>query len=311
VEFGAHLPLLTWGDERPPTLAGLTEYVRLAGELGFTWLAANDHVVYGRPWLDGPVALAAAVPVSGSMTLATTVALPVVRGPGPLAKAMAALDLLSHGRVVVGVGPGSSEHDYRAMGIPWDERWPRFEESVGALRALLRPGGPPFEGAFYPTDGTELRPAPARPGGPPIWIGSWGSDAGLRRVARLADGWLASGYNAGPVEFARALERLRGFLGSAGKDPARFPHAVASMFTFVTEDTAEADRVLRDVLAPTLGRDAEELRERLLVGPAGECAEKVARFAEAGAHRILVWPVGDPTRQLVAFHEGVASRFMG
>src|SRR5690242_2662444 len=191
LEFGAHLPLLSWGDERPPSLAGMTRYARTADELGFTWLAANDHVVYGRPWLDGPVALASVLPATGSMTLATTVGLPVVRGPGPFAKAMAAIDLLSGGRLVVGVGPGSSQRDYRAMGIPWDERWPRFEESVRAVRALLRPGGPAFEGAHYPTVDMELLPGPARAGGPPIWVGSWGSDAGLRRVARLADGWLA------------------------------------------------------------------------------------------------------------------------
>src|SRR5262245_29183463 len=158
------------------------------------------------------------------MTLATTVALPVVRGPGPLAKAAAAIDLLSGGRLVLGVGPGSSERDYRAMGIPWEERWPRFEEAVQALRALLRPGGPAFDGSFFSTEGMELLPAPAQPGGPPIWLGSWGSNAGLRRVARLADGWLASGYNATPEAFADARERLRGHLDLAGKDPDGFPN---------------------------------------------------------------------------------------
>jgi alkanesulfonate monooxygenase SsuD/methylene tetrahydromethanopterin reductase-like flavin-dependent oxidoreductase (luciferase family) len=311
LEFGAHLPLLSWGDERPPTLARMSAYARRADELGFTWLAANDHVVYGRPWLDGPVALASVLPATGSMRLATTVGLPVVRGPGPFAKAMAAIDLLSGGRLVVGVGPGSSERDYRAMGIPWDERWHRFEESVRAVRSLLRPGGPVFEGPHYSTVDMELLPGPARAGGPPIWVGSWGSDAGLRRVARLADGWLASGYNATPEAFSGALQRLRGHLEAGGKDPSRFPNAVASMFTFVTEGASEADCVLRGVLAPMLGRDAEELRERLLVGPAGECAEKLARYRAAGAERILVWPVGEETAQLEAFRERVVGRLTG
>ncbi len=309
MEFGAHLPLLSWGDEPPPSLAAMTDYARQAAELGFAWLSANDHVVYGRPWLDGPVALAAVLPVTGSMTLATTVALPVVRGPGPLAKAMAAIDLLSGGRLVVGVGPGSSERDYRAMGVPWEERWPRFEEAVRALRALLRPGGPAFDGQHYSTVDMELRPGPSRAEGPPIWLGSWGSDAGLRRVARLADGWLASGYNATAEAFSDALQRLRGHLGSAGKDPARFPNAVASMFTLVTEDAGRGDAVLRDVLSPMLNRSVDELRARLLVGPAGECAEKLARFEAAGAERILVWPVGDALRQLEAFRDGVMGRF--
>jgi alkanesulfonate monooxygenase SsuD/methylene tetrahydromethanopterin reductase-like flavin-dependent oxidoreductase (luciferase family) len=308
LEFGAHLPLLSWGSDRPASLSALTGYARLASQLGFTWLTANDHVAYGRPWLDGPVALASVLPSIGGMTVATTVALPVVRGPGPLAKALAAIDRFSEGRLVVGVGPGSSEHDYRASGIHWEERWPRFEESVQALRALLRPAGPPFEGAFYSTAGMELLPAPVQEGGPPIWIGSWGSDAGLRRVARLADGWLASGYNATGETFGDDLQRLREYLRPAGTDPVGFPNAVASMFMYLTEDAAKADAVLTNLLAPTLRRPPDELRERLLVGPAGGCADKLARYRSAGAERVIVWPVGDELSQLERFHDTVLPR---
>jgi len=308
VEFGAHLPLLGWGDDPSPSIDELSAYARLAGDLGFAWLTANDHVVFRRPWLDGPTALASVAPAAGGVTLATTVALPVVRGPGPLAKAMTAIDLLTGGRLVVGVGPGSSERDYEAMGIPWEERWPRFEEAVQALRALFRPGGPPFVGEFTSTEGMELLPAPARPDGPPIWIGSWGSEAGLRRVARLADGWLASGYNTTPDAFADALARLRGHLRAAGKDPDGFPNAVASMWMYVTEDAALATHVLDDLLGPALGRPPEELAARVLVGPAGECARRLAAFEAAGTERVIVWPVGDELRQLEAFRDSVTSR---
>ena len=308
MEFGAHLPQLTWGSEEPASLASLTAYARLANQLGLTWLTANDHIVYGRPWVDGPVALASVLPVVGEMTVATTIALPVVRGPGPLAKALAAIDRFSGGRLVVGVGPGSSERDYQAIGVEWEERWPRFEEAVRALRALLNPAGAPFEGVFYSTDGMELLPAPVQPGGPPIWIGSWGSDVGLRRVARQADGWLASGYNTTPEAFGDALQRLRGYLRQAGTDPDGFPNAIATMFLHVTEDPTAADTVLAEVLAPTLRRPTEELRERLLVGSAGECADKLARYEVAGAERVFIWPVGDELHQLERFHDTVLAR---
>jgi alkanesulfonate monooxygenase SsuD/methylene tetrahydromethanopterin reductase-like flavin-dependent oxidoreductase (luciferase family) len=308
VEFGAHLPLLTWGDEEPASIAFLTEYAKLADQLGFTWLTANDHVVYGHPWLDGPVALASVLPSTGAMAVATTVALPVVRGPGPLAKALGAIDRFSGGRLVIGVGPGSSELDYRAVGIPWEERWPRFEEAVLALRALLRPGGPAFEGAFYSTAGMELLPGPLQADGPPIWIGSWGSNAGLRRVARLADGWLASGYNTTPEAFGDARHGLVEHLRAVGSDPNGFPNAVASMFMHVTEDATAADAVLTGMIAPALRRPPEQLRERLLVGPAGECAEKLVGYRAAGAERVIVWPVGDALRQVERFHEAVLPR---
>jgi alkanesulfonate monooxygenase SsuD/methylene tetrahydromethanopterin reductase-like flavin-dependent oxidoreductase (luciferase family) len=308
MEFGAHLPQMTWRGVEPASLAALTEYARLANQIGLTWLTSNDHIAYRRPWLDGQVALAAVLPHVGGMTVATTIALPVVRGPGPLAKTLAAIDRLSGGRLVVGVGPGSSQRDYQAMGISWEQRWPRFDEAVQALRALLRPAGPPFEGAFYSTVGMELLPAPVQPGGPQIWIGSWGSEAGLRRVARLADGWLASGYNTTPALFGDALQRLRMHLRDVGTDRPRFPNAIPTLFLYVTEDAAAADVVLTELLAPTLRRTTEELGERLLVGPAGACAEKLARYEAAGAERIFVWPVGDELHQLERFHDAVLAR---
>jgi alkanesulfonate monooxygenase SsuD/methylene tetrahydromethanopterin reductase-like flavin-dependent oxidoreductase (luciferase family) len=308
MEFGAHLPLLSWDGDDPPSAAHLSEYARLASDLGLSWLTANDHLVYGRPWLDGPMALASVLPASGGMTVGTTVALPVVRGPAPMAKAFAAIDRLSGGRLVVGVGPGSSERDYRAMGVPFEERWPRFEEAVRALRALLRPDGPPFVGRFYSTEGMDLLPGPVQPGGPPIWLGSWGSDAGLRRVARLADGWLASGYNTTPEAFGDARRRLGEHLRLAGADATRFPNTIATMWLHVTEDRLVADAVLDELLAPALRRPTDQLRPRLLVGPAGECAEKLARYRDAGADRVLVWPVRDELRQLELFHDEVRSR---
>ena len=307
MEFGAHLPQIAWG-EGSPSHGALVDYVRLAKAIGMRWLSANDHLVFGRPWLDGHVALSSVLGASGSMTVATSIALPVVRGPASLAKTLAAIDRLSSGRLVVGVGPGSSEHDYRAAGIPWEERWQRFEEAVQALRALLRPGGTPFEGRFYSTAGMELLPPAAQAGGPPIWVGSWGSDTALRRVARLGDGWLASGYNATPEAFADARVRLDEHLTSEGVDPERFPNAIASMFMYVTENVAEAEDVVSQVLAPTLRRDPEQLRDRLLVGPAGACADKLERYAAAGAQRVLLWPVWDEVRQLERFREGVMNR---
>src|SRR5512147_1552356 len=110
-------------------------------------------MVFSRPWLDSPTALAAVLSHSGGMDLATTVSLPVVRGPIPSAKALGAIDRLSGGRLIACVGPGSSARDYAAVGIPFDERWKRFEEAIQTLRALWDRNGVPFKGNFYNTEG--------------------------------------------------------------------------------------------------------------------------------------------------------------
>jgi alkanesulfonate monooxygenase SsuD/methylene tetrahydromethanopterin reductase-like flavin-dependent oxidoreductase (luciferase family) len=194
-----------------------------------------------------------------------------------LAKALAALDLLSDGRVSAGVGPGSSQRDYDAVGVPYEERWERFDEAVAILRSLLRGDPPPETRRHYALPDSQLAPAPRRPGGIPLWIGSWGSKAGLRRVARLRDGWLASAYNTTPDGFKAAKQSLSEQLHAHGREPDRFPNALATMWTWVTEDARDRDRVLREILAPMLKRESDALRDQLCIGPAEQCAELLSR----------------------------------
>ena len=277
MELGVHLPLISIAGEQR-SLGDLLAFTEAARDFGYTHLCANDHLVFSRPWLDGPTTLAAVLAHSGEMTLATTVAVPVLRGPAATAKILAAIDLLSGGRLLVGVGPGSSARDYELVGVSFEERWKRLDEGVQALRAYWRADDVAFEGAFYSTAGATLAPPPAQRPGPPIWIGSWGSAAGLRRVARLADGWLASGYNTTPELFAQAWVDLQTEVSAQGKDGAGFPNGIATMWCYVTEDRARAETVLADVLAPMLNRPTEQLRAVLPIGSAEECAEKLRAY---------------------------------
>jgi alkanesulfonate monooxygenase SsuD/methylene tetrahydromethanopterin reductase-like flavin-dependent oxidoreductase (luciferase family) len=305
VEYGAHLPLIDLG--APRSLPMLRAYVRAAARLGYRYLSANDHMVFSRPWLDGPTALAALIEASQDMTLVTTAGLPVLRGPVQLAKTLAAIDILSNGRLVVGVGPGSSAGDYAAVGLAFEERWRRFDEALKVLRALLHGDSAGFEGEFYATGGVVLEPQPVQRPGPPIWVASWGSPAGLRRVVRLGDGWLASAYNTTPDRLREALGRLEVELRRVGKAPESFPSAIATTWLHITEDKSVAKRTLSDVLAPMLHRPAEALRSApLLIGPAEVCAERLAALVGAGARRVFIWPLADEVAQLELFRERVA-----
>lgn len=304
MDFGAHLPLMDFGGN-PFTLSHLATYTRTAKELGFSSVCVNDHMTFSVPWLDGPTALAAMIEHSGAMTLATTVSLPVIRGPVPLAKTLAAIDRLSGGRLLVAVGPGSSEADFSSVGIDFNERWARFDESIGALRALWQSDAPAFAGRFYVSDGIRLDPHPTRPEGPPIWVGSWGSEAGLARTACLADGWLASAYNTTPAAFGKAWARLGELLPAHEKNPDTFPNALATMWFHITDNRREAEQVMRERVVPTIHRPEDVLRERLPIGPAELFAEKLSAFARAGVQRVFVWPVADEAHQLELFWEAV------
>jgi alkanesulfonate monooxygenase SsuD/methylene tetrahydromethanopterin reductase-like flavin-dependent oxidoreductase (luciferase family) len=305
MEYGAHLPLIVF-DGACKTLADLCAYAQTAAALEYRYLCANDHLLFGRPWLDGPTALAATIEASADMTLATTVCLPVIRGPVESAKMLAAIDILSGGRLVAGVGPGSSARDYAAIGVPFEERWGRFDEAIRALRSLLRENGESFAGRFYTTEGLSLEPAPSSPDGPPIWVASWGSRAGMRRVARLGDGWLASGYNTTPAAFQASLAYLHEELEGVRSTREAFPNGIATMWLYVSEASRDAERMLGEVLAPMLGRPVEALRElNLPIGSAEQCAERITAFQQAGAERILVWPLADELHQLERFRQDV------
>jgi alkanesulfonate monooxygenase SsuD/methylene tetrahydromethanopterin reductase-like flavin-dependent oxidoreductase (luciferase family) len=309
MDAGVHLPLIDFGGE------GFS-YRRLAGTVdaargcGFAAISANDHFVFPAPWLDGPTALAAVAGRSGGMKLVTTLALAPLRGPVPLAKALSALDILSGGQVIAGLGPGSSEADYRAVGMPFEQRWQRFEEAVGLLRALLGPGTA-GGGSYYPAPAAGLSPSPRQRRGIPLWIGSWGSPAGLRRVARLGDGWLASAYNTTPEAFAAARKLLGDELGRQHRSSGDFPNALVTMWTWITDKRSDAERVLAEIVGPLVRRDPAELRGRICVGPAHECAELLSRYARAGCQRVHFWPLGDERRQVELIAGEVMPRVSG
>jgi alkanesulfonate monooxygenase SsuD/methylene tetrahydromethanopterin reductase-like flavin-dependent oxidoreductase (luciferase family) len=305
MDYGAHLPVVDFGSHQF-SLERLSAYVQTARDLGFKAISTNDHLIAALPWLDAPTALAAVLSHSGNMAVGTSVLLPVVRGPVPMAKALAAIDLLSHGRLFVGVGPGSSARDYEIVNLDYQERWKRFDEAIQVLRALWSADGNYFTGRFYSTAGIDLEPKPLQRPSPPIWIGSWGSDAGLRRVARLGDGWLASAYNTMPDQFRIGLDKLKRDLNNAGKDPANFPNALVTMFMYITEDKSKAERVLSDTIGALLKRPVEQMRERLLVGSPETCGEKLAAYKVAGVQRVFLWPAADELDQLTIFQRKVA-----
>jgi alkanesulfonate monooxygenase SsuD/methylene tetrahydromethanopterin reductase-like flavin-dependent oxidoreductase (luciferase family) len=274
VEVGVHLPQLDLSTA-PVSIERLVAVVDAACDLGFAAISANDHFTFSRPWLDGLTLLAAVAERAGAMDLVTSVGLPSLRGPVPYAAAMRTLATLSRGRVIAGIGPGSSREDYDLMGIAWQERWPRFEEASRVLRARFDGGPPPVE----------------------LWLASWGSAAGMRRVARYGDGWLASAYHSTPAEFGAALGLLTDELAGVGRTIEDFGHALVTMWTWITDDPRDAERML-EVLAVALGRSPDSLRDRVCVGSADKCAALLRGYAAHRCRRVHFWPLGDEPAQL-------------
>jgi alkanesulfonate monooxygenase SsuD/methylene tetrahydromethanopterin reductase-like flavin-dependent oxidoreductase (luciferase family) len=316
MEYGITFPREGIAEHASP-LTYLTRFAREAEQMGCTYGVIGDRLESG---LDSFGVLSAIAEASGRMRLATSVIILPPRGIVVAAKQYASLDVLTGGRVVAGVGTGSLFRDYEVVGMDHTDMWPRFEESVRALRAYLTPGAPPFQGRFYDTTGVDLQPPPVQQPGLPIWIGSWGSHAGLRRVARLADGWLSSagpGHQS-PEQFAMDVQRLNAFLVQEGKDPATFPNAVSTMALFISEDKEELARIGGPGYVPRpagvgvrqpAGRPEEDAHAHDMVGTRAACLDKVRRWKAAGAHALFLVPRGpDPLGQMRLFLDEVASQ---
>ena len=287
-----------------------------AEALGYDSLSVNDHIVFHTSWLDAISTLSAVAASTTRVLIGTSILNIVVRNPVICAKALAAVDILSSGRLFAGVGPGSSRGDYEACGIDFSERWPRFSEALEILGMLLtsnnnsisRPFN--YKGKYYTLKDMLLTPKPVQKPHPPIYVGSWGSDVGLKRLAKYSNGWMASAYNITPAKFEEKWNFLLAYRKSLGKEKAKpFDNSVMSMFGYISDDKDKVHRVVKDILSPALGRSAEDLEQMLLFGSLDECLWKIRNFIDAGVKRIHFWPVLDYKSQIYIFKKGISADF--
>jgi len=204
-----------WGAGTDPR--ELIDFAVQAEELGYSSLWANDFLL--TPRIEALTMLAAAAPVTRTVTLGTAALLPVLRRPVQAAQTLASIDLLSGGRLVLAVGAafpgrfGLPQHELSE--VPWERRFTRLDETVALWRQLwTRPDLTSFHGEVLRFDGLPPMTAPARPGGPPIWLGG-GSPSALRRVGRIYDGWLP--YPPSPAAYADGLAAVRAAATEAGR----------------------------------------------------------------------------------------------
>jgi probable F420-dependent oxidoreductase len=209
---------------------GIRSYVRAVETAGFDHLAIYDHVLGAspRPDLNGPYTLAEqfhevlvlygyVAAITSRIELATEILVLPQRQTALVAKQTAEIDLLSGGRLRLGVGVGWNWVEYEALGMDFRGRGQRLEEQIALMRELWSKPEVAFKGRHHTVGAAGLNPLPRRR--IPIWIGST-ADVGLKRAARLADGW-QSELGLGP-ELQDNLLRLRRYLAEEGRDPATF-----------------------------------------------------------------------------------------
>lgn len=283
-----------------------------AEALGYDSLSVNDHIVFHTSWLDALTTLSAVASSTKRILIGTSILNIVVRNPVVCAKALAAIDILSSGRLFAGVGPGSHRGDYDACGMDFSERWPRFSEALQIFVMLLSSNNTSksidYKGKYYTLRDIILLPKPVQKPHPPIYVGSWGSEVGLKRLAKYSNGWMASAYNITPTKFKEKWNFLLAYRKSLGKDEEEelFDNSVMSMFGYIDDDKDRVRKVVREILAPALRRPAEDLEQMLLFGSLDKCLRKIRNFVDAGVNRIHFWPVLNYEDQIRIFKNGIS-----
>jgi len=292
MDFGLHLG--TRGAAAEPD--GLARIARHAEAMGFAYLGFSDHIVIARQvdsvypynesgdWpavgtgtcLEQLTVLTYAAAVTSTIRLLTSVMVLPYRPAILAAKVLATADVLSKGRLTVGIGVGWMAEEMMLLGSPpFAQRGAAGDEYIRAFRTLWSEADPAYAGRHVNFGGLRFEPKPVQKPGPPIWVGGE-TAAARRRAGRLGDGWYPVGSNPrafldSPGAFAEGLAEVRRHAEEAGRDPAAVDTGFYANWYRLGE--------------PAPGRDGGR---RVFTGPAQTIAEDVHAYGEAGLRHLVI-----------------------
>jgi probable F420-dependent oxidoreductase len=274
-----------------PTIDEMCTLVELVDRGGYDSLWVGDHISFPLSIFDPLLQLAQAAVVSRRLQVGTAVYLLPLRHPTPVAKQVSTLDHLTEGRFIFGVGVGGEfPKEYEACGVPIAERGARLSESLTVLRKLWSGEPASHAGRFFQFEGVMMQPPPRQAGGPPIWCGGR-SDAALRRIGGLTDGWMS--YVVTPDMFRQGLEKIGAAARASGRSFDRGFGTAHLLFTRVDDTYEKALDAATVSLSRRYAMDFRKAAQRYCaLGPAAQVVESIRRFHEAGARHVILDFVG-------------------
>jgi F420-dependent oxidoreductase-like protein len=303
----------TLGNRTWPDLLDLCRHVEATG---WDIACVNDHLGPVGPTRDGSnlealsslSALAAVVP---RIRLGTIVLSNTFRHPAVLAKMAAQIDIISGGRLVLGLGAGWHPGEHEAYGIPFPpmrERLERLDEACQVIRSLWTERRSTFDGRYYQLSDALLEPKPVQTPHPPLMIGGGGERVTLRLVAAHAD---ACNVLGGPKVFARKGAILDQHCAAIGRDPKTI-RRTAVMFLLFTTDQREIDR-LAQAAAAFPGDQVSDGYDACLAGTPDQIRERLRQARAAGVDTVFIptalRPLPEIRRDLDRFITEIAPEF--
>ncbi|WP_028472395.1 LLM class flavin-dependent oxidoreductase [Nocardioides alkalitolerans] len=274
-------------------LDGLLRQVEAAQRNGISHITMGQHFLYGDlRWLQPiPTLARIAAELDEHVTLATTVVQVPLYHPVMLAEDLATLDILTRGRLVVGAGAGYREDEFTALGVDFSQRFAMFDEAISIMKQMWTQDTVSFDGRFWSLTEGKTHIRPYQEPHPPIWIGAM-KDHGVRRSARLGDGWPITPETRGP-EMVRLLSIYEDERERVGRPQVKHPlrreiipaattDAAYERFESMAKERllAYADRQLATRSADELSREFREVaRKETFIGTPDECVAQIAEMA--------------------------------
>ncbi|MEA2901353.1 MAG: hypothetical protein QOH36_1240 [Actinomycetota bacterium] len=288
----------------PLPWAPVAATARRAEALGFHSLWLSDHLFLDPSRYDGPPgrcpgidplpALGALARITHRIRLGTLTLCVPLRPATIAAKQLATIDVLSHGRLTVGLGAGWNAEEFRLAGVPFRrprQRLRHLEEAILVTRGMFGGGPFTFDGRYEHAVEAMCLPRPVQQPSPPIWVGGRG-DRLLDLVARVADGWNTA-WIWTPDAYRERLDVLHAACDRAGRDPSTVTLSLGQ-YSLVGDDAADLARRFEALQATTpgglKGASLDEWRRGRLVGTVDEVRDQLDGWAALGVSTLVVSP---------------------
>jgi F420-dependent oxidoreductase-like protein len=298
------------------TWAGVLDLWKHLEATGWDIACVTDHFMPNTKEREGAMleawstlsALSALVP---RMRVGTIVLGNTYRHPAVVAKMGAQVDIITGGRLLLGLGAGWQQNEHEAYGIPFltmRERLERLDEACEVIRSLWTQKRSTFKGRYYQLSDAPLDPKPVQSPHPELMIGGGGEKVTLRIVAKHADHWNVWG---GPQVLARKGAILGEHCKAVGRDPKSIKRSV-NMALLITDDPAEVDK-LADGIMRRMGRHASDARDTCLAGTPDQIREQLRQVKAAGGETVFIpsmfRPMDEWRRDLDRFIKEIAPAF--
>ncbi len=280
----------------PVDMEHIRRFVTRAEGLGYDGLWLQERILSDFGVLEPVTLLSYVAAMTEKLTLGVSVILLTLRNPFQLAKSVATLDCMSHGRATIGIGLGGGHlgsHE-EILGYSREKRVRRFTEALEVMKLLWTEPKASFQGNFWRFQNISMEPKPIQKPHPPLWFGGHHENA-LKRAVRHGDGWMGSGSSPRTAFMSEAAV-IRRLLDEAKRDPATFGVS-KRVYLAVDENKPRAERRIREWFGRRY-KNSDLGPSACVWGGVDECAEKIRGFIHAGARHIVFNPMFDEQEHL-------------